>query len=255
MACLGWCHLGRVSYAAARRLQERLAAERRRGFSLDVLLTLEHPPVVTLGRHWREPAAQCPDSVAAGPSPALERVRADRGGGPTYHGPGQLVAYPVVALGSAGRGVRGFVAALEASLCDVAGRFGVPASTLPDHPGAWVRRDGRLLQVGSVGLAVRRGVTLHGAALNVERRAEAGFAGFTPCGVAGVAATSFESELGRPAPGLLEVAAELAAALARRSGYGAGHRRVEPCELPAASIEVASPAAIGAAGATGTPWT
>src|SRR5262249_3760944 len=160
--------------AAARRLQERLAGERRRGLLDDMLLTLEHPAVVTFGRHWQGTVG-LGDSAASGHDGTIAHVRVDRGGGPTYHGPGQQVACPVVAVRASGRGVRAVVAALERSLCDVAARFGVAATIWHEHPGAWVRREGAPLQIGSVGLAVRRAITLHGAALNVERRAEDGF--------------------------------------------------------------------------------
>ena len=190
MSRLEWCFLGRVGYDDARRLQEHLAAERVAGTIGDRLLLLEHPPVVTLGRHAPDPFA----AVARGDAPLPPvPVRVGRGGGATYHGPGQLVAYPVVALRSGGRGVRRFVAALEESLCDVARLSGVAAVRRAGLPGAWAPGESPR-KLGSVGIGVRRGVTLHGAALNLARSSVDGFRGFDPCGLAGVVATSVDIE-------------------------------------------------------------
>lgn len=198
VASLDWCSLGRVGYRDARRLQEALVSRRAAGACDDLLLLLEHPPVVTVGR-----------AVAArGGLPGLQGRHVesvDRGGGPTYHGPGQLVAYPVVSIPHAGRGVRRFVAALEASMVDVAARFGIRAGTRPGHPGAWLEGGPPHRKVGSIGIGVRRGVSLHGAALNVLRDAEAGFAGFAPCGIADAVAGSLAGELGGDRPTLDEV--------------------------------------------------
>lgn len=229
MVPLAWHHLGRLEYAAARRLQESVAAARAKGGGIDLLLTLEHPPVVTLGRRGiaqdEEPAAALTGVARVG---AVPWIRVGRGGGPTYHGPGQLVGYPVVALGTGGRGVRTFVTALEDVLCAVARHFGVAAVTRSGLPGAWVVHAGEMRKLGSIGLAVRRGVTLHGLALNVRREAEAGFAGFNPCGLDGVAPTSLEAALDRPPPSLTCVAERLAQLLAERCGYSAAARVMEP---------------------------
>jgi len=218
---LGWCFLGRVAYDDARRLQEDLAAERVAGTIGDRLLLLEHPPVVTLGRHAPDPFA----AVARGDAPLPPvPVRVGRGGGATYHGPGQLVAYPVVALRSGGRGVRRFVAALEESLCEVARLSGVAAVRRAGLPGAWAPGESPR-KLGSVGIGVRRGVTLHGAALNLARSSVDGFRGFDPCGLAGVVATSVEAELEALGPGAgalpgLETAAALwARSFARHAGF------------------------------------
>jgi lipoyl(octanoyl) transferase len=206
---LGWCHLGRVDYETARELQDQMARERAEGSRGDLLLTLEHGPVVTLGR--RAPPER-ERELGAHPAPL---VRTERGGDVTYHGPGQLVVYPVVRLAAQGRAVRGFVAALEAALVDVAASFGVFAGTRPNAPGVWVASGAKL---ASIGLAIRRGVTLHGAALNLDRRAERGFVGFDPCGLRGVRVTSLESETKLPPPSCEWAAGELAAALARQLG-------------------------------------
>jgi lipoyl(octanoyl) transferase len=187
-------------------LQSRLAAERAAGACGELLLLLEHPPVLTVGRNADAPSGT-----------RLPVVRTDRGGKLTYHGPGQLVGYPVVALRAAGRGVRAFVAALEDALCDTAAAFDVAAHVRAGLPGVWTADDRKL---ASIGLAVRRGVTLHGCALNVTTTAESGFAGFDPCGLPGVRATSLVGA-GAPADlGVDDVAPVLAAALAARLGLG-----------------------------------
>lgn len=204
MSTLRWFDLGRVGYDAARALQSRLASDRAAGARDDLLLLLEHPPVLTIGRNAIAPATG-----------ALPVVRTDRGGNVTYHGPGQLVGYPVVALRAAGRGVRAFVAQLEAALCDTAAAFGVAAHVRPGLPGVWTAADRKL---ASIGLAVRRGVTLHGCALNVDARAEGGFAGVDPCGLAGVRATSLVGAGARTDLACADVAPVLASMLARRMG-------------------------------------
>jgi lipoyl(octanoyl) transferase len=226
---LGWCHLGRIDYDTARRLQEQMARERADPSRSDLLLTLEHLPVVTLGR--RVPPER--EQELAGRH--LPLVRADRGGDVTYHGPGQLVAYPVVRLAAQGRAVRSFVAALEAALIDTAAAFGVFASTRPDSPGIWVASGAKL---ASIGLAIRRGVTLHGAALNLSARSLRGFDGFDPCGLRGIRVTSIETETGLPAPSCEWAAAELATALARQLGRSV--LAVERESLPAPSSAMVS---------------
>jgi lipoyl(octanoyl) transferase len=204
---LRWSYLGRVDYDAARALQNRLAVARAVGACDDVLLLLEHPPVLTVGRH------------APAPAPARwPLVRTDRGGSITYHGPGQLVGYPVVALRAAGRGVRTFVAALEGAMCDVACAVGVAAHPRAGLPGVWTGSPLGERKLGAIGLAVRRGVTLHGCALNVDERAERGFDGVRPCGLAGVRATSLAGEGATGAPTPASVAPLFAQHLARRLG-------------------------------------
>lgn len=216
MPTLRWCHLGRVEYDAARALQNRLAALRAAGSCGDLLLLLEHPPVLTIGRSAVAPAVA-----------GAVVVRTDRGGKTTYHGPGQLVGYPVIALRAAGRGVRDFVCRLEKSLCATAGAFGVPARQRAGMPGIWTGAPGAERKLASIGLAVRRGVTLHGCALNVDERAEHGFRDFDPCGLPGVRVTSLASASAGPVPALEEVAAVLAEQLAAALGLEA-----EPC-MPA----------------------
>ena len=112
MGDLRWCFLGRVGFDEARRLQARLAALRQRGEIDDLLLILEHPPVITVGRNASTDLGDEHRGVPV--------IRTDRGGQVTYHGPGQIVGYPVCRLPVRGRGVRRFVGAMEHGLCDVA---------------------------------------------------------------------------------------------------------------------------------------
>jgi len=232
VGALAWCFLGHLGYAEAREIQEAVAARRRAGAAPDLLLALEHPPVVTVGRG--QATARASAGATAGPAKGspVPWLRVKRGGGPTYHGPGQLVVYPVVALGGGGRGVRSFVCALERGLCDTAARFGVTAVVRDGFPGAWVEPadagcesgGGSWRKIGSVGIAVARGVTLHGAALNLDRRAEDGFRGFPPCGLADVVATSIGGERGGEGPALEEAATAYAEAFAARFGRDALER-------------------------------
>jgi len=174
-----WHTLGRVPYAAALALQDRVAAERERGLRPDTLLLLEHPPTITLGR--RATAADVLWDEARLRQRGISVVRVGRGGRATVHGPGQLVGYPIVRLSRGGRGVRHFVCALEGMLLDVAASFGVSAERRAGHPGIWVG-DRKL---ASIGIEVRRGVSRHGFALNVDTDLEP-FSAIVPCGVPGL---------------------------------------------------------------------
>jgi lipoyl(octanoyl) transferase len=206
---LRWCFLGRVDYDAARDMQNAWAAARASDSIGDHLLLLEHPAVLTVGRN--------------APMPVLARgdgrrvVRTDRGGDVTYHGPGQLVGYPVVRLPARGRGVRRFVRAMEQALCDVALAAGVAAVPRRGLPGVWAGSSGTAGKLGSIGLGVRRGVTLHGFSLNVDRRAEQGFRGIAPCGLEGVETTSLESMGAMGVPDLERIASIVARAMAVRT--------------------------------------
>jgi lipoyl(octanoyl) transferase len=170
----------------------------------------------------------------------IEVVRVERGGEVTYHGPGQLVAYPIVALaapvaesarpGSSSLGVRRFVEALEAAMADTCGAAGVIAGPRAGHPGCWVDADGPLpRKIGALGIRVARGVTFHGIALNVTTDL-ADFDLIDPCGMPGLRSTSLARERQRARfPGadadaapstasVAEAAAAFAPALARRLG-------------------------------------
>jgi lipoyl(octanoyl) transferase len=188
--------LGRIDYPEAHDLQKRLVGERADGRIGDQLLLLEHPPVLTLGKR-SDPShilATADELRARGIT--VERV--ERGGEVTYHGPGQLVAYPIVRLHERGLLLRPFVRALEAALVDTCRTFGVAAARRDGHPGCWCDVDGpEPRKIGALGLRVERGVSYHGIALNVSVDLD-DFALIDACGMPGVASTSIARELGRP---------------------------------------------------------
>jgi len=189
--------LGVRPYAQAWELQRRLVARRLRGEIPDTLLLLEHPPVYTCGASSKTPA---PRSL---PHP-LHVV--ERGGGITYHGPGQLVGYPIVHLGEAGLRPRSYLRTLEAILIEAVRPLGIEAERLRGFTGVWAR--GRKL--ASIGVAVRGEVSYHGFALNVDCGLE-GFRAIHPCNLEPEQMTSLRLLLRRPVdPG--EVLSRVAAA-------------------------------------------
>lgn len=220
---LGTHWQGRVDYRAAWQLQHDLVAARAAGDAPDTLLLLEHDAVLTLGRHAdaANVLASEDELVARG----IEAIRVERGGEVTYHGPGQLVAYPIVRLADAGLLLRPFVRALEFAMADAAVSYGVPARRRDGYPGCWVDPEGAHglpRKLGALGLRVERGVTYHGIALNVTTRL-ADFELIEACGLTGIEVTSIGRELGwsgvsaEPSTASVEVAAErFADALARR---------------------------------------
>ena len=199
-----WADLGRVTCATALELFEPARCRVRDG-QADLLLLLEHEPVWTLGRN----APRGPDDPGA--------LRVERGGRLTWHGPGQIVGYPVIARerGAAG-GVRAFVAALEGGMIEVTQLCGVAAIARPEAPGVWVHAPGDWRKLGSVGISVRRGVTAHGFALNLDARARRGFGERPPCDIDDARATSLADEAGSAMPPFSWFAERLASSLAAR---------------------------------------
>jgi lipoyl(octanoyl) transferase len=186
--------LGRIAYRDAWQLQKRLAAERADGTTGDRLLLLEHPAVLTLGRHADESHIRAsPDELARR---GIEVIRVERGGEVTYHGPGQLVAYPILGLPRRGLLLRPLVRALEAAMVETCAAFGVAAARRDGHPGCWCDPDGAdPRKIGALGIRVERGVTYHGIALNVAPDL-ADFELIDPCGMPDVTSTSIAGELG-----------------------------------------------------------
>jgi lipoyl(octanoyl) transferase len=191
---------GVVPYEEARELQLQLAARRQRGEIGDVLLLLEHPPVYTRGR--RSQPAELPMGAAWYEAQGIEVLDTDRGGLVTYHGPGQLVAYPIVQLRGYGDDVHKFVRGLERVMIESLGEHGVPAQTIEGLTGVWTEGEppptlaaNRARKIGSIGLHVSRGVTTHGLAINVNNDLQP-FEWVVPCGIEGVAMTSLSRELG-----------------------------------------------------------
>jgi lipoyl(octanoyl) transferase len=238
--------LGRVPYREAWDVQKALAAARAEGRIGDRLLLLEHPPVLTLGR-------QADDAHVLAPEPMLEArgievIRVERGGEVTYHGPGQLVAYPVIRLADRGLYLREYVRALEAAMADTCAESGVAAGRREGHPGCWVDADGALVRkIGALGVRVERGVAYHGIALNVTTDL-ADFALIDPCGMPGLRSTSIAAELGRraerPSTASVEAAARVfAQALAGRLGTALRWSAADPLGVAADPLGVAADAA------------
>ncbi len=185
--------LGRVPYRPTWEIQNELGDRRRRREIGDRVLLLEHDPVYTLGRGGDEAnLLATPDRMAA---IGAELVRIDRGGDITFHGPGQLVAYPIVELADP-LDLRRYVRALEAAVIATAYEFGVRADRREGLPGVWV--DGAR-KLAAVGVRVKRGVTTHGLALNVSTDLH-WFDEMVPCGIPGCEVTSLERETGRLIP-------------------------------------------------------
>jgi lipoyl(octanoyl) transferase len=211
--------LGRIDYRTAWALQRELVEARVAGTVNDQLLLLEHPAVLTLGRHADEAFVRAPAAELA--RRGIELIRVERGGEVTYHGPGQLVAYPILALSRRGLLVRPLVRALEDALAETCRALGVDAGPRAGHPGCWVEPDGPApRKIGALGLRVERGVCFHGIALNLDP-AMADFELLDACGMPGVISTSIATELGRPgeAPSteaVARAASIFAPALARR---------------------------------------
>ena len=209
-------YLGLRDYAEARLYQESLAKEVAAGARPGLLLLLEHPAVFTVGRHASLSDEVCTRLEASG----VPLHRTGRGGGLTWHGPGQLVVYPVLPLRAAGRGVRAFVEALTRGVQAGLSAEGVESFCRTGAPGLFVggENDG-VRKIASIGLGVQRGVTLHGAAINLDARAKAGFLGLAPCGLTDVVATSVENERPGPPPRLEEFAQRLAPVLAEHLDF------------------------------------
>ncbi len=209
--------LGRVPYREAWDLQHRLVAARIQGRIRDQLLLLEHEPVLTLGRH-ADPShvrASREELAARG----IELINVERGGEVTYHGPGQLTAYPIVALTERGLLVRPFVRALEAALVDTCAALGVAAGRRDGFPGCWCdAASDHPRKIGALGVRVERGVTYHGVALNVTVRLS-DFELIDACGMPDAESTSITREKADTmAPPSTDSVAGAAAAFARALG-------------------------------------
>ena len=220
--------MGRVPFGPTVELQERIRRDVLAERGAETLLLLEHHPVITLGRS-AEPAhvlAAEPDLARRG----VELHRASRGGDVTFHGPGQLVGYPVVRLD---RGVVGHLHAMADGLCTVLTRLGIEATWRRDAPGLWVPTAGGQAKICSFGVHIQHRVAIHGFALNVTVDLDA-FGMIVPCGLSGVEMTSIQrqldaGELSSPAPGLPALASEVAVAFGR--SFGRDFVRIDPAEL------------------------
>jgi lipoyl(octanoyl) transferase len=176
---------GLVPYAVALEWQRALAQDRIEGrLAHDVLLLLEHPPVVTLGRSTRTGHVLRADAV--------EVFEIERGGDVTYHGPGQLVGYPILDLTAHKQDLHWYLRALEQALIDALAKLGIAAGRHPGYTGVWTRAGSR--KIASIGVHVKQWVTWHGFALNVTTDLSQ-FDRIVPCGIPGVEMTSIDREL------------------------------------------------------------
>ena len=212
--------LGTVAYRPTWDLQNELADQRRGRRIGDRLLLLEHFPVYTNGRGGSDA------NLLAGPERlreiGAELIRIDRGGDITFHGPGQLVAYPIVELRDP-LDLRRYVRVLESAMIEAAVQLGVAADRLAGLPGIWVDGDRKL---AAIGVRVKRGVTTHGLALNVNTDLR-WFDEMIPCGIPDKGVTSLARELGHPVP-MEEVEDELARRLAAHLGLRLANRATGP---------------------------
>ena len=203
--------LGRVPYVDGWRMQEAIATRVREG-GPDRLLLLEHDPVYTIGRRGTIDHVLVGPDVLRGAGASVYRV--DRGGDITYHGPGQLVGYPITAFAE-GADLVAYVRAIEEAMCDALASFGVRSRTEPGKTGVWVDlTDGRPAKIGAIGVRISRGVTTHGFALNVTTDLTA-FERVLPCGFQHEVASL--ARLGVTAP-VAEVGDRCARALAASLG-------------------------------------
>ncbi len=205
-------YLGTVPYREAWALQRALAEARKAGEVEDTLLLLEHEPVVTLGRDGHRGSLLADESTLA--ERGVELVESDRGGDATFHGPGQVVGYPIVDLRPDMKDIRRYVAGLEQAMIDTTADYELEAGRLQGSPGIWLSNPDR--KIGAVGARISRWVTHHGFALNVNTNLDY-FRLIIPCGIADKGVTSLAGELGRRVS-MIEVMERLAGHLARALG-------------------------------------
>ena len=197
-------NLGATPYLEAWELQRSLAAAVSQGAIPDTVVLLEHPPVVTLGRRTDSAELHVPKGAE------VEIVETDRGGKSTFHGPGQLVCYPILDLNRHGRDVKRYVRDLEEAVIRTLGAHGVEGTRIEGLTGVWLERPPR--KICSVGVHVSRWVTTHGYALNVDLDPAPFTEWITACGLEDAAFTTMARELGRPL-GVDDVRPAAAAAL------------------------------------------
>jgi lipoyl(octanoyl) transferase len=182
--------LGLVPYQEAWDLQRSLAGAVSQGAIPDTIVFLEHPPVVTLGRRTGEQELHVPDEAG------VDVVETDRGGKSTYHGPGQLVCYPILDLKRHGKDVKKYVRDLEEALIRTMAPLGIEAKRLEGLTGVWLERPPR--KIASIGVHISRWVTTHGYALNVDLDPAPFTEWITACGLEDAAFTTIARELARP---------------------------------------------------------
>jgi lipoyl(octanoyl) transferase len=182
-------NLGRVAYGEAWDLQRTLAAAISQGAMPETVILLEHPPVVTVGRRTAEDELHIPEDAP------VEIVETNRGGRSTYHGPGQLVAYPILDLKRHGKDVKRYVRDLEQALLDTLEAFGIAGTRIDGLTGVWLESPPR--KIASIGVHISRWVTTHGYALNVDLDPAPFTDWITACGLEDAAFTTMAREFGR----------------------------------------------------------
>jgi lipoyl(octanoyl) transferase len=184
-------NLGRVPYAKAWDLQRSLAAAVSQGAIPDTVMLLEHPPVITLGRRTEKGELHVPDGAE------VEILETDRGGKSTYHGPGQLVCYPILDLTHHGQDVKRYCRDLEEALIRTLAAVGVEATRIEGLTGIWVDTPPYPKKIASIGVHITKWITTHGYALNVDLDTAPFTEWITACGLADASFTTIAQELGR----------------------------------------------------------
>jgi lipoyl(octanoyl) transferase len=220
--------LGTVGYADALELQKELVEARKAGAIPDQLLLLQHPPVITLGvkaRNDRSHVLASPESLEA---QGVELFETGRGGDVTYHGPGQLVGYPILDLRPDRCDVHRYVRDIEEALIQAAAVFGIAAGRVAGLTGVWVGND----KLAAIGVRISRWITSHGFALNVGTNLHH-FGLIVPCGIAGRGVTSLEVLLGQSVPmeNVEEAAIEAMASVFGRTAVHASPAPAPPVRL------------------------
>ncbi|HNU80191.1 MAG TPA: lipoyl(octanoyl) transferase LipB [Bacillota bacterium] len=183
-------NLGRCDYKKALDIQYDILEKRQKDELGDTLILVEHPPVITLGRHGAESNIVVPEQYLK--NNGIDVYHIERGGDVTYHGHGQIVGYPIVSLRNNKIGIREFVEKLENTfILLLKEQYGIDSGINPDFPGVWVGNN----KITALGLAVKRGVTMHGFAFNVNTNLEH-FKLILPCGISGKGVTSLEKLTG-----------------------------------------------------------
>jgi len=216
---------GTMGYDEACRLQQEWLERLR--YSDDeeaVLILLEHPPIITIGRSGTAGNILAPPAALSAAGVTVHE--SSRGGDVTYHGPGQLVGYPILPLRGRGKDIHRYLRALEEMLIEVLGAYGIPAFRRDGYTGVWTERG----KIASIGIAVRHWIAYHGFALNVAPRMEH-FGLINPCGLPGVRMTCMAEFLEHP-PGCDEVAEGIIAGFSDRFGFTHRTRaqRTDSCE-------------------------
>jgi lipoyl(octanoyl) transferase len=184
---------GRESYRATWARQLELHRLRKAGGIPDTLILVEHKHVITLGRQGDRANLIAPEAELA--ADGIELVRVERGGDITYHGPGQLVGYPIVSLRERGLSVHAFVGLIESALIELAATYGIAARRAPGLTGVWVDTARGPEKLAAIGIAVQGGVSYHGFALNVGTDLTQ-FRRIVPCGITGLGICSLETLIG-----------------------------------------------------------